>query len=389
MTGTGIYLDYAATSPVDPAVAKVMTACLELDGVFANPSSDHVAGTRAMKIVEQARCQVAQRVGAHEDSIVFTSGATEANNLALQGMFPWHTRERAHLVTSRIEHRSVLDVARHLASNGVSVSYVDCDQRGIVDPEAVAAAIRDDTRLVSIMYVNNEIGSVQDIGAIAAQCRARNVPFHIDAAQGAGKLPLDLSDLGVDMCSLTAHKLCGPKGIGALYVRDGLRLDPLMHGGEQERGIRPGTLATHQIAGMGQAYELADDKVESARIADLRDMLWQALSIITDTSRNGDSELVAPHILNVSFPGVDGESLRCALGDLAVSQGSACASDRPEASYVLTALGLSDARAQSSLRFGLGRFTTRQEIELAARRVKVAVERLRRLSEGAPAWCSA
>ena len=389
MSSSGIYLDYAATTPVDPAVRDAMVGCLSLDGEFANPSSDHHYGQAAKRIVEDARGIVAERLGARPEGIVFTSGATEANNLALFGTLPAAERPGSHLVTSAIEHHSVLDAARHLARDGVEVTFVECDARGRIAPDAVAAAITPATRLVSIMHVNNEVGTVQDIRTIAAACREHEVPLHVDAAQGAGKLPLPVDEWGITLCSVTAHKLCGPKGIGALYVRPGTRLEPMLHGGEQERRLRPGTQATHQIAGLGKAFELASDDAEIAAVAALRDRLWSGIARIEGAVRNGDPDGSAPHILSVSFPGIDGESLRFALDGVALSQGSACSSDTPEPSHVLTALGFSDARARSTLRFGVGRFTTAEEIDTVLTALGAAVGRLSGRAAGAPAWCSA
>jgi len=382
-----IYLDYAATSPVDPAVVAAMEACLTRDGLFANPASSHAAGRAARSAIEQASAAVGALVGASPERIAYTSGATEANNLALKGVLRACAGVR-HLVTTRIEHRSVLDPVDVLAGEGVAVTLVDCDSRGIVAPESVAAAIRPETRLVSVMHVNNEIGSVQDVAAIAAVCRAANVPLHVDAAQAAGKVPLDIEGWGIDLCSLTAHKLNGPKGIGALYVRRGLPLAPLMHGGAAMLGLRPGTLPTHQIAGFGKAFALAAGHKEATTLTALRERLWQRLQAIDDVRRHGDPARSAPHILSVSFPGVEGESLRLALADLAVSAGSACTSDSPAPSHVLTSLGLSDALAESTLRFSVGRFTTESEVDQAADRVRVEVGRLRELAVGAPDWCS-
>jgi cysteine desulfurase len=382
-----IYLDYAATTPLDPAVAAAMTECLERE--FGNPSSQHARGRRARELVERARASIAARVGAPAESIVFTSGATEANNLALQGVLGGRRGSFPHLVTSRIEHKSVLDTARALHAAGCPVTYVDADALGRVAPDDVARAIRPDTALVSLMHVNNETGVVQDVLAVGAACRERGVLFHVDAAQSVGKVPLGLADAPIDLCSLTAHKVCGPKGIGVLYVAPGVVLAAQMHGGEQERGLRPGTLATHQIVGMGKAYELADPRREGPRLAALRDGLWERLRAIPGARANGDPERRAPHVLNVTFPGAEGESLRLALRDLAVSAGSACAADSPEASHVLTAMGLSDTLASSSLRFSVGRFTTEREIALAAERVTTEVARVRALAAGAPAWCSA
>jgi cysteine desulfurase len=379
-----IYLDYAATSPVDARVAEAMAACLTQDGDFANPASPHAAGSAARRVVDLARERIGALVNAAPGRLVFTSGATEANNLALRGMLAGG----GQLVTTRIEHRSVLDPAEALAARGVELCLVDCDREGIVAPARIAAAISARTRLVSVMQVNNEIGSVQDIAAIATICREADVPLHVDAAQGAGKVPLDIEGWGIDLCSLTAHKLNGPKGVGALYVRPGLALEPLISGGEAQLGVRAGTLPTHQIAGFGKAFELAAGPAEAARLGALRERLWLRLGAIPGTRRNGSRERSAPHILNVSFPGVEGESLRLALEDLAVSAGSACTSRSAEPSHVLRSLGLSDVLAESSLRFGVGRFTTEDEIDRAADRVMTEVTKLRQFSEGAPAWCS-
>ena len=382
-----IYLDYAATAPLDPVVVAAMRDCMERE--FGNPSSQHAAGRRARALVEAARDAVARRVGAPSERIVFTSGATESNNLALQGVLRRSRGRRVHLVTSRIEHKSVLDVAKALQASGVEVTQVAATAGGYVEPEAVIEALTPDTQLVSIMHVNNETGVIQDVDAIGAACRARGVLFHVDAAQSVGKLPLELVEAPIDLCSLTAHKLCGPKGVGALYVAPRATLVPQLHGGEQERGLRAGTLATHQIVGMGKAYELADPVGEAPRLAALRDRLWQELQAIGGVRQNGDPKRRAAHVLSATFPGVDGESLRFELRDIAVSAGSACAADSPEASHVLTGMGLSDVLAGGSLRFSVGRFTVEDEVVAAARRVAVAVARLRRLAKTAPAWCSA
>lgn len=384
-----VYLDYAATSPVDPRVAERMLRCLTADGAFGNPSSAHRHGAAAMRLVEQARDSVCARVGAEPAGLVFTSGATEANNLALKGVLADAPAERRQLVTTRIEHKSVLDTARALEAAGCEVSWVDCDTRGVVRPEAVAEAIGPRTALVSVMHVNNETGAVQDVAALAGLCRERGVLLHVDAAQSVGKVPLDIGAAGIDLCSLTAHKACGPKGVGALYVRPGVRLEPQLHGGEQQRGLRPGTLPTHQIVGMGSAYALADPAGEGPRLRELRLRLWRGLAAIHGASVNGDLDSGAPHILNVAFPGVDGESLRCAIREISVSAGSACTSDSPEASHVLSTMGLPDARALGSIRFGIGRFTTAEEVDYAAARVAAEVARLRALADAAPRWCSA
>jgi cysteine desulfurase len=381
-----IYLDYAATSPVDPAVTAAMLECLEHE--FGNPSSQHAAGRRARRLVEAARAAVAARVGADPGALVFTSGATESNNLALKGVLRRERKRRAGLVTTRIEHKSVLDTARALEAEGFAVTYVDAERDGSIDPERVAAAIVADTALVSVMHVNNETGVVQDVDAIGRLCRQRGVPLHVDAAQSVGKVPLDLSSAPIDLCSLTAHKVCGPKGVGALYVAPGVVLAPQQQGGEQEHGLRAGTLATHQVVGMGRAYELADASLEAPRLAALRDRLWRELARIPGARPNGASARRAAHLLNVTFPGVEGESLRWALRGIAVSAGSACAADSPEASHVLTGMGLSDVLAASSLRFSVGRFTTESDVVRAAAVVAAAVGRLRAVAKSAPAWCS-
>lgn len=387
MSEMPIYLDNAATTPVDPAVVDAMAACLGPSGEYANPASTHAAGRRAHALVERARADVAALVGADAAAIVFTSGATESNNLALAGVLraPGNPRR---LITTRIEHKSVLDTAGAFAREGVEVIRLGCDARGRVDLDALEPALERGPALVSIMHVNNEVGVIQDIGRAAEIAHAHGALIHVDAAQSAGKLELDLSGLGLDLCSLTAHKLHGPKGVGALYVRAGVRLAPQMHGGAQERSLRPGTLATHQIVGMGAAFALARPADEGPRLADLRRVLWERLARIEGVRLNGDPERSAPHILNVSFPGVDGESLRAALPDVAASEGSACASDAPEPSHVLSALGLSDAVAQAALRFSVGRFTRVADVERAAARVAAEVARLRALAVAAPAWCS-
>jgi cysteine desulfurase len=389
-----VYLDYAATTPVDPHVIAAMTACLGTDGVFANPSSTHPPGMRAKELVEQSRRKIAERVGARPQEIIFTSGATESNNLALKGVMRAAMARRSsdatpRLVTNRLEHKSILDSARALRLEGIAVDYVAADEGGAISVDAIDTAITDATRLVSIMHVNNETGVAQDVESIAAICRERGVLFHFDAAQSVGKLPIRLNDWGIDLCSLTAHKICGPKGIGALYVREGVDVDSFIHGGEQERGLRAGTLATHQIVGMGESYALAEPQDNSAHVGRLSEALWQGLESIDGVRRNGRADAAIPNIVNVRFPGVDGESLRFALRDLAVSAGSACNSDVPEPSYVLTGLGLSDALAGSSIRFSLGRFTTREEVDYAVERVRTEVQRLRRMAPSAPSWCSA
>jgi cysteine desulfurase len=383
-----LYFDNAATTPVDPRVVEAMVACLGPEHDFANPASGHALGTRARQLVEGARAAIGARVNAKPARIAFMSGATEANNLALKGALRPLGGQRRHLITTRLEHKSILESARTLEREGIDVTYLACDAQGNVTPEQVDAAITASTVLVSVMHVNNEVGVIENIPDIARVCRARGVLLHVDAAQSAGKIPLDLTGWGVDLCSLTAHKIHGPKGVGALYVRSGIELTPLVEGGEPEVGLRGGTLATHQIVGMGKAFELADPDIEGARVARLRDQLWRGLEALGGVTRNGNPERSAPHILSASLRGVDGASLLFALPDIALSQGSACNTSVPEPSYVLTALGLSDAVAQSTLRFGLGRFTEPADVTYVLERVGEEFNRLRALARGAPAWCS-
>jgi len=388
-----IYLDYAATTPPDPRVFDAMLPFLRPDGPFGNPASSHAAGFRARAAVERARAQVAAAIGAEITEIVWTSGATEANNLALKGAIEFRNLATdfggAHLVTSRTEHKCVLDTCRHLETRGVRVSYLNPDSCGRIAPEQVLEALTPATQLVSLMWVNNETGVVQDIERLAPLLRERGVMFHVDAVQAAGKLPIDLRQVPIDLLSLSAHKLYGPKGIGALFVRKKprARLAPQMHGGGHEQGMRSGTLATHQIVGMGKAYEVAAAELDedARRLGGLRDLLWTRLQALPRIHRNGDPAHSAPHILNVSFEGVEGESLRASLPELAVSSGSACSSATQEPSYVLRALGRDDELANASLRFSLGRPTTADEIESAAARV---VEKVQWLREMSPIWAS-
>jgi cysteine desulfurase len=380
---TSIYLDYAATTPVDPRVAQCMVECLLPSGEHGNPSSGHDFGRRARALVEKARVQVAKSIGARPENIVWTSGATESNNLAIFGAARFHADQGKHVISAKTEHKAVLDPLKQLEREGFEVTYLKPDADGLIHPEQVAESLRSDTRLVSLMHVNNEIGVITDVAAIGRLCRERGVLFHVDAAQSAGKLPLDVEASCIDLLSLTAHKTYGPKGIGALYVRRkppvGLR--PIMYGGGQESGLRSGTLATHQIVGMGAAFEIAaaerDNDVPRLRV--LRDKLWRGISAVGDVELNGHLEHRVAGVLNVSFQGVEGESLQFALRELAVSTGSACSSASDEASYVLRALGRSDQLAQSSLRFSLGRFTTDADIDAAIAAVTREVQRLRQL----------
>ncbi len=383
-----IYMDYAATTPVDQRVADKMAQCLTNQGVFGNPASrSHSFGWQAEAAVEEARQQVAQLINADPREIVWTSGATESDNLAIKGCAHFNQRKGKHLITSRIEHKAVLDSCRQLEREGFEVTYLDPDKDGFVTPQAVVDALRDDTTLVSIMHVNNEIGTINDIAAIGEICRARGVYFHVDAAQSVGKVAIDMDAMKVDMLSMSAHKVYGPKGIGALYVRrkPRVRLEAQTHGGGHERGMRSGTLPTHQIVGMGEAFRIAREEMDSenARVLGLRNRLWQGFSAMEEVHLNGALTRRVAGNLNVSFAYVEGESLIMALKDLAVSSGSACTSASLEPSYVLRALGLNDELAHSSIRFSIGRFTTEQEIDFAIQNVVNAVAKLRELS---PLW---
>jgi cysteine desulfurase len=380
-----VYLDYAATTPVDPVVAAAMFACLAEGGDFGNASSvTHFFGQRAAARVEEARAQVAALIGADPDEITFTSGATESNNLAILGVARANSDRGRHVITTRIEHKAVLDPCKHLEREGFAVTYLTPDRQGRLDPASVRAALRSDTVLVSIMFVNNEIGVINDVGAIGALCRERNVTFHTDAAQAAGKIPIDVRQLPIDFLSCNAHKIYGPKGVGALYTRRASRslLQPVSFGGGQERGLRPGTLPTHQIVGFGIACELAAKALvaEQSRLTGLRDRLWAGLADLGGVHLNGAESARAPNILNVSFEGVEGESLVTGLAGLAVSTGSACNSASGDPSYVLRALGRDTELAQSSLRFSLGRFTTPADIDTAVAAVRREVTRFRALS---------
>ncbi len=380
-----IYLDNAATTPVDPRVIEAMLDCMGPSSDYANASSvNHGPGRRARARIEAAREDVAALVGAAPEQIVWTSGATEANNLALFGAARFHRAKGRHIVTSRTEHAAVLDPCKQLEREGFEVSLLRPGSSGIVEAAQVEEALRPDTILVSLMHVNNETGVVQDVGAVGHLCRERGVLLHVDAAQSAGKLAIDVVRDRIDLLALTAHKLNGPKGIGALCLRREPRLGlvPLHFGGGQERGLRSGTLPTHQIVGMGRACRIAalEMDAERARVAALRERLWSLLRIVPGVWLNGDESRRAPGILNVSIEGVEGESLLLALADLALSSGSACASLRGEPSYVLRALGRSEELAQSSLRISLGRYTTAEEVEVAAARIRHEVERLRAIA---------
>lgn len=377
-----VYLDYAATTPVDPRVVARMVECLGPDGNFANPASrTHAPGWFAEEAVEEARAQVAELVHCDVRELVWTSGATESDNLAIKGAAQALRNAGRHIVTSTIEHKAVIDSCRWLEKNGWDVTWLSPTAEGIVEPEQLSAALRDDTVLVSLMHVNNEIGTVNDIAALGAVCRGRRVLFHVDAAQSTGKLAIDLARLPVDLMSFSAHKSYGPKGVGALYVRRApeVQLAAQIHGGGHERGLRSGTLPTHQIVGMGAAFALAGEEMaeETARIARLRDRFRQGLAALPGVLLNGSATRRIPHNLNLAFTGLEGEVLINALRGIAVSTGSACNSATVEPSYVLTGIGLDRARADASLRFSLGRFTTEADIDRALARILDVVPRLR------------
>lgn len=382
-----IYLDNAATTATDPRVVDAMIECLGPSGDYANPSSvGHPPGRRARARVEAARAEVAALVGADPSQVIFTSGATEADNLAILGAARFYRERGRHLVTSRTEHPAVLDACRQLEREGFEVTYLKPGNDGIVEPEQVEAALRADTLLVSLMHVNNEIGVVQDVGAVGRLCRARGVLFHVDAAQGAGKLPVDVNRDCIDLLALTAHKVHGPKGVGALCVRREPRLGlvPMLHGGGQERGLRSGTLPTHQLVGLGTAFRLAAGEMadDAARIGGLRERLWHGLAALPGVMMNGHPTRRVPGILSVSVDGVEGESLLYSLPGLAVSSGSACATTHGEPSYVLRSLGRSDRLAQSTLRLSLGRFSTAADVDAAIDAITTAVLRLRTIAPG-------
>ncbi len=386
MTTRPIYLDYSATTPVDPRVVEQMVPWLYEN--FGNPASrSHAFGWDAEDAVEKARAEVAKLVNADPREIVWTSGATESDNLAIKGAANFYAERGKHIITVKTEHKAVLDTCRELERQGFEVTYLNVMDNGLIDLEVFKAALRPDTVLVSVMMVNNEIGVIQDIEAIGEICRAKNIIFHVDAAQATGKVEIDLQKLKVDLMAFSAHKTYGPKGIGALYVRrkPRIRIEAQMHGGGHERGFRSGTLATHQIVGMGEAFRLAREEMgtENERIRMLRDRLWAGLSQIEEVYLNGDMDQRVPHNLNVSFNYVEGESLIMAIKELAVSSGSACTSASLEPSYVLRALGRNDELAHSSIRFTLGRFTTEKEVDFAIELLKSRVGKLRDMS---PLW---
>ncbi len=386
MTTRPIYLDYSATTPVDPRVVDKMVPWLYEN--FGNPASrSHAFGWESEEAVERAREEVAKLVNADPREIVWTSGATESDNLAIKGAANFYAERGKHIITVKTEHKAVLDTCRELERQGFEVTYLDVKDNGLIDLDVFKAALRPDTVLVSVMMVNNEIGVIQDVETLGEICREKGIIFHVDAAQATGKVEIDLQKLKVDLMSFSAHKTYGPKGIGALYVRrkPRVRIEAQMHGGGHERGFRSGTLATHQIVGMGEAFRLAREEMgtENERIRMLRDRLWAGLSQIEEVYLNGDMDQRVPHNLNVSFNYVEGESLIMAIKELAVSSGSACTSASLEPSYVLRALGRNDELAHSSIRFTLGRFTTEKEVDYAIELLKSRVGKLRDMS---PLW---
>ena len=382
------YFDYASTTPVDPRVADKMYECLKLDGNFGNPASrSHEFGWKAEEAVERARMQVASLVNADTREIVWTSGATESDNLAIKGAARFYKDRGNHIITSKMEHKAVLDPCRQLEREGFVVTYLDPNEDGVITLDMLKKHIKDETILVSLMHINNELGSVTDIEEIGNFTRENNIIFHVDAAQSTGKVNIDLSNLNVDLMSFSGHKTYGPKGVGALYVRrkPRVRLEALIHGGGHERGFRSGTLATHQIVGMGEAFKIAQDEMEkdNKHIKKLSDIFYKEISEIEEIFLNGNEKNKVPNITNVSFAYIEGESLIMALQDVAVSSGSACTSASLEPSYVLRALGRPDELAHSSIRFSFGRFTTEEEVRSVAETTKKVVAQLRELS---PLW---
>ena len=383
-----IYLDYSSTTPVDPRVAAKMSECLTKEGVFGNPASrSHSFGWESEKLIDEARGHVAKLIKANKKEIVLTSGATESDNLAIKGAAHFYKEKGNHLITLTTEHKAVLDTMRHLETEGFEVTYMNPKDNGLVDIDELKSLIKPTTTVISIMHVNNEIGVIQDLETIGKICRDNKIVFHVDAAQSPGKVDIDVDKYNIDLLSLSAHKVYGPKGIGALYVRSKprIRLQPQMHGGGHERGFRSGTLPTHQVVGMGEAFKIAEEEMESdnKRISILRDKLWNGLNSIEEIYLNGDMKQRIPGNLNVSFNFVEGESLIMAIKDMAVSSGSACTSASLEPSYVLRALGRSDELAHSSLRISIGKYTTEEEIDYSVSLIKEAVAKLRELS---PLW---
>lgn len=381
MSGAPIYLDYAATTPTDPRVVEAMAACYGVDGTFANPASVHIAGRRAGRVVAAARAQLARLLNTEPDRLIFTSGATESDNLAIRGAAKSRAGRGRHLITMPTEHKAVSDTFRALEKGGYEVTWLRPGADGLLDLDTLRQALREETQLVSVMHVNNETGVIQDIRAIGELCRDRDVLFHTDAAQSAGKLPIDLASLPVDLLSLTAHKFYGPQGVGALYIADrpACAIFPLMFGGGQEKRLRPGTLPVHLVVGMGAAAEIAaaERRDDLAMAAMLRARLWHGLSELPGIMLNGSAETSYPGILNVSAQGVEGESMLLAMEPVCVASGSACNSVSGEPSHVLRALGRNDIEAQSAIRFSVGRFTSERDVDTAVERYRHAVERLR------------
>ena len=383
-----IYMDYASTTPVDPRVAKKISDHLTLDGNFGNPASrSHKFGWKAEESVEEARSHVANLVGCDPREIVWTSGATEADNLAIKGIANFYKSKGKHIITSKIEHKAVLDPCRQLERDGFEVTYLEPNEGGLITVQAILDAIREDTILISIMHINNELGTINDLESIGKIAREKGIFFHVDAAQSTGKVPIDLSTLPVDLMSFSAHKTYGPKGVGALFVRrkPRVRIEAQMHGGGHERGMRSGTLATHQIVGMGEAFRIAKEEMDGdiKKIQSLHNKFYDSISKIEEIYVNGDMNNKVSNILNISFAYVEGESLIMALKDIAVSSGSACTSASLEPSYVLRALGRKDELASSSIRFSFGRFTTEEDVDYTLSLINHAVDRLRELS---PLW---
>lgn len=380
MSGTAVYLDFAATTPIDPRVADAMQSCLSPGGPFANPASIHIAGRESAALVEKARQRLADLLGADPRCLIWTSGATESDNLAIMGAASFRAHRGKHLITMPTEHKAVTDTFAHLQKSGYDVTWLKPDADGLLSIDELESSIRADTQLVSIMHINNETGVIQDIRRIGELCHARDILFHTDAAQSVGKLPFDLGELPIDLLSLTAHKFYGPQGIGALYIADrpGCQVLPILHGGGQERRLRPGSLPVHQIVGAGTAAEIArqDMANDLAHVTTLRDRLWQGIKTLPGILRNGSADHSYPGILNISVPGVEGECLMLGLEPVCAASGSACNSTSGESSFVLRALGRDDALAQSAIRFSFGRTTTNDEIDVAIERYHWSVDHL-------------
>ena len=391
MSGAAVYLDFAATTPIDSRVADAMHSCLSPGGAFANPASIHIAGRVSAALVEQARQRLADLLGAAPHCLIWTSGATESDNLAIAGAAGLRAHRGKHVITMPTEHKAVTETFRHLEKSGYDVTWLKPDAEGLLAIDELEAQLREDTQLVSVMHVNNETGVIQDVRRIGEICRARDILFHTDAAQSVGKLPLDLSEMPIDLLSLTAHKFHGPQGIGALYIADrpGCKVLPIMHGGGQERRMRPGSLPVHQIVGAGTAAGIARDQMAAdlLHVTTLRDRLWQGIQDVSGILCNGSFDHAYPGILNLSVPGVEGESLMLGLEPVCAASGSACNSTSGESSYVLRALGRSDALAQSAIRFSFGRTTTKNDIDVAIERYRWAVDHLRSIAPLHSAGC--